>query len=154
MSDLVKREDEWLRRYIAGDPVEDIARDEGLAPHQVGSYVQTALARRAAEEKQAQRQRGIERLNAICSAMMDAARAGDDKAAAIVVKATKVILDVTGGDTPDEEEISEMERKARAVALLRNPPPEIAEALREAGYSRNISVQVVSERKDDTGKTE
>ena len=141
-SELVKRTDEWVRQFLDGKDIDDIASDAGESALTVGNAVFAVLDRKEANETRAGKARERSRMNRVIAAQMVAADAGDPKAAAVIIKASAELSRLGGSyaaepdAAPPKGEGSSTDRVQRLQRLLENPEPDLATALSLAGWVR------------------
>ncbi len=142
MSDLVKRSDEWVKKFLAGKDIDVIATEAGEDSITVGTAVFAVLDRREATESRAGKARERARMNKVLMALMPQAELGDVKAAVAVIKASSELSRLGGfysTDEPTKGEGSSTEsgpRVERLRRLLETPEPDLAQALALAGWVR------------------
>lgn len=142
MSDLVKPSEEWVRKFLEGRDIDDIAAEAGVPALTVGNLVFSVLDRREATEAKIGKARERARMNRIIVALMPTAELGDVKAAGAVIKASSELSRLGGFYAPDEspkEGGSSTEsgnRVDRLRRLLEDPEPDLAQALSQAGWVR------------------
>ncbi len=141
-SEIVKRSDEWVQKYLDGMDLDAIAAEAGEESATVGSAVFAVLDRRERDEARLGKARERARMNRVLLALMPQAQAGDVKAATAVIKASSELSRLGGYYAPEESakgEGSNTEsgpRVERLRRLLETPEPDLAQALALAGGAR------------------
>lgn len=141
-SEIVKRSDEWVQKYLDGQDLDAIAAEAGEDSATVGSAVFAVLDRRERDEARVGKARERARMNRVLLALMPQAQLGDVKAATAVIKASSELSRLGGYYAPEEDakgEGSSTEsgpRVERLRRLLETPEPDLAQALALAGWVR------------------